>query len=103
MQPFIMSLSLCLLGFAVCVLTFAAAMGRNEDEESERASQPGTKEEQFFLGEVHPPAPQPGEPANALLLRLRAHVRSEQAAAEAFLDLPNAESLHAPTESPLWH
>lgn len=103
MQPFIMSLSLCLLGFAVCVIAFGAAMGRNEDEEPESAGQSVTKGEQFFLDELPPHVPQPGEPTNALLLRLRAHVRLEQAAAEAFLDLPNAESLHAPTESPLWH
>jgi hypothetical protein len=103
MQPFIMSLSLCLLGSAVCVLTFAAAMGRNDEEESESATPPRTKGEQFFLDELHPAAPDPGEPADAFLLRLRAHVRLEQEAAKAFLDLPNSESLYAPTESPLWH
>jgi len=103
MQPFIMSLSLCLLGFAVCVLTFAAAMGRNEEEESESASLPRTKGEQFFLADAAPAAQDAEEPAEALLLRLRAHVQSEHAAALAFLDLPNPESLHAPAESPLWN
>ncbi|MGW8266650.1 MAG: hypothetical protein ACWGSQ_09800, partial [Longimicrobiales bacterium] len=61
------------------------------------------KGEQFFLDERPPAAPDPSEPAEAILLRFRAHLQSEQAAALAFLDLPNPESLHAPTESPLWH
>jgi len=103
MQPFIMSLSLCLLGFAVCVLTFAAAMGRTDEEESESPSLPRTKGEQFFLEKLPPSVPNPAESSAAFLLRLRTHVRLEQEAAKAFLDLPNAESLHAPTESPLWH
>ena len=103
MQPFIMSLSLCLLGFAVCVLTFAAAMGRNDEEESESPNLSQTKGERFFLDEMPSAVPNSGEPANAFLLRLRTHVRLEQEAAKAFLDLPNAESLYAPTESPLWH
>jgi hypothetical protein len=103
MQPFIMSLSLCLLGFAVCVLTFAAAMGRADEEGSEAATPPRPKGAQFFLDELPSAAPDPGRHGDAFLLRLRSHVRLEQEAARAFLDLPSAESLHAPTQSPLWH
>jgi hypothetical protein len=103
MQPLIMSLSLCLLGFAVCVITFAAAMGRNEEEDSADSRPSRQNAEQFFLDELPPAALGSEDPSEAFLLRLRTHVRLEQEAARAFLDLPNAESLHAPTDSPLWH
>jgi hypothetical protein len=42
-------------------------------------------------------------PIEVLLLRLERHVRLEQAAAEAFLDLPTVASLHSRTASPLVH
>jgi len=103
MQPFLMSLSLCLLGFAVCVLAFGAAMGGNDEEESEGSSLPREKGEQFFLDGMPPGVPAIGEPTGAFLHRIRTHVRLEQEAAKAFLDVPNAESLHASTDSPLWH
>ena len=103
MQPLIMSLSLCLLGFAVCVIILALAMGNREEDESEGSRPAQATGEQFFLDEGAPRVPGAEEEAQTLLTRLRTHVRMEQAAAQAFLDLPNAESLHAPTESPLWH
>ena len=102
MQTLIMSLSLCLLGFAVCVLTFAAAMGRTDEEASEPENLPRTRGEQFFLDELPPPAMGLGDPAETFASRIRTHVRLEHEAARAFLDLPNADSLHAPTDSPLW-
>ena len=103
MQPLIMSISLCLLGFAVCVLTFAAAMGNRDEEEAEGATSPRTKGEQFFLDEIPPPALELGDAADTFASRLRTHVRLEQEAARAFLDLPSADSLHAATDSPLWN
>lgn len=103
MQPFIMSLSLCLLGFAVCVVTFALATGANEEEQTDSPKPVQTTGEGFFLDEI--PAAGQGEQGaeDPFLSRLRAHVLIEQAAARAFLDLPNPESLHAPADSPLWH
>jgi hypothetical protein len=103
MQTLIMSLSLCLLGFAVCVIILALAMGNRDEDESESLRPSRGSGEKFFLDEVRPQAPGGEKEANTLLTRLRTHVRMEQAAAQAFLDLPNAESLHAPTESPLRH
>jgi hypothetical protein len=38
-----------------------------------------------------------------LLSQIERHVRLEQAAAEAYLDLPTRDSLHSRTESPLLH
>jgi hypothetical protein len=103
MQPLIMSLSLCLLGFAVCVLTFAAAMGGRNEEASDSAEATRTKGEQFFLDEVPQTTVEVEAPMETWASRLRTHVRLEHEAARAFLDLPNADSLHAPTDSPLWH
>ena len=103
MQQLIMSLSLCLLGFAVCVLIFAASRGSGDEDEQEK-DRPGlTEGERFFLDELPGGLVVEGEPTEAFLLRLRDHVRLEHEAARAFLDLPNAKSLHAPTESSLWH
>lgn len=102
MQPLLMSLSLCLLGFAACVLIFAAASRGNEDEaEAETNPPPLTKGEQFFLDEGLSPGPEPEEPEEDFLYRLRSYVRSERAAAKAFLDGPGVESLHAASDSPL--
>jgi hypothetical protein len=103
MQPLIMSISLCLLGFAVCVLTFAAAMGTRDEEEAADGASPRKRGEQFFLDELPPPALELGDTADAFVSRLRTHLRLEQEAARAFLDLPSADSLHASTDSPLWH
>ena len=103
MQPLIMSISLCLLGFAVCVLTFAAAMGSKDEEEADDAASPRKRGEQFFLDEVPPPALELGDTAETFASRLRTHLRLEQEAARAFLDLPSVDSLHASTDSPLWH
>jgi hypothetical protein len=102
MQPFLMSLSLCLLGFAACVLIFAAAnRGEGDEEEAEAARPPLTKGEQFFLDEQDPQEAEPGETEEVFLRRLRNHVRFEREAAGGFLELPNADSLHAPSDSPL--
>ena len=40
-------------------------------------------------------------PIEALLLQIESHVRLEQAAAECFLESPNAALLHSRTVSPL--
>ncbi len=103
MQPLIMSLSLCLLGFAVCVMIFAASRGWDEEEEPEGTTAGFPERERFFHDGLPYGPFDEGDPTEAFLLRLRNHVRLEHEAAKAFLDLPNAESLHAPTESPLWH
>jgi hypothetical protein len=102
MQPLLMSLSLCLLGFSACVLILAAASrGDGDEEEAGTNPPPLTKGEQFFLDEGLSPGPEPEAPEEKFLYRLRSYVRSERAAAEAFLDVPDVESLHAANDSPL--
>ena len=102
MQPLLMSLSLCLLGFAACVLIFAAASRSDEDEEEAGTYiPPPTKGEQFFLEEGNSPGSEPDQPEEAFLSRLRSYVRSERAAAKAFLEGPNVDSLHAAPDSHL--
>ncbi len=54
----------------------------------------------FFAGDLAgAPGPKP-VPVEALLRQIEHHIRLEQAAAESFLDVPSADSLHSPTASP---
>ena len=104
MDLLLISFAICVLGVMVTALLFAVAM-RPESEEDEptprvRLQSPA---EQFFMEEKADSTADPQVPTNALLLDLERHVRSEHAAAEAFLRGPTADSLHAPTDSPLWH
>ncbi len=57
----------------------------------------------FFASPAAKPADALGVPVEMLLSQIERHVRLEQAAAEAYLDLPTRDSLHSRTESPLLH
>jgi hypothetical protein len=56
---------------------------------------------QFFASEVESVTPRPQIPLEVLLSHIERHVRLEQAAAQSFLSVPSADSLHSRTESPL--
>jgi len=56
----------------------------------------------FFADDRVPRSPQ-AVPIEVLLLQIERHVRLEQAAAEAFRDMPTPETLWAATVSPLVH
>ncbi len=60
---------------------------------------------QFFMEqpEVASPGAEAPNPMDSILHQLEEHIRQEQAAAKAFLQLPTAESLHAPTQSSPWN
>ena len=103
MVMFATILIMSLLAVAVCAVAFGAAT-RGE------APQPSLQPERrlvlepprFFVS----PAAKPVEarmPVEMLLSEIERHVRLEQAAAEAYLDLPTRDSLHSRTESPLLH
>ena len=104
MDAILISFAICVLGVMVTVLLFAIAM-RPEKEKEEAAPEPKAPyaSESFFLEEATGVPAEPQAPTNALILDLEQHVRGEQKAAEVFVRGPNPDSLHAPTDSPLWH
>lgn len=104
MEMFLVALFTCIFGLGVSVIAFGIAT-RDDRAEEEEQPQPSDgvfiPPAQFFLDDI-PSAPSPSRvPPGLLMLQLERHVRLEQAAAEAFLDLPTAEILHARTASPL--
>ena len=104
MQAILMGLSICLLGVMVTVLLFSVAMRPSEeDQEGDGPAKLPATPEQFFSDEVMETVATSGTPMEVALLQLEQHVRMEQAAARLFLKGPSAESLQAPSESPLWH
>ena len=103
MDVLLISFSLCLLGVMVTVLLFSIAMRPDEEEEPNTPRKNSAPSEGFFLDGATGSHPQPEAPSNSILLDLERHVRIEQEAAKTFLEGPSPESLHAPSDSPLWH
>ncbi len=103
MEMFLVALFTCVFGLAVCVIGFGIASRTEEEEQPQPSDGVFIPPAQFFLDDI-PSAPSPAPvSADLLMLQLELHVRLEQAAAEAFVGLPTAEILHAPTASPLMH
>jgi hypothetical protein len=90
-----------LLAVALCAAAFAAATRG----EAAPLAQPERKlvleSPRFFASPAARPAEAPAVPVEVLLSQIEQHVRLEQAAAEAYLDLPTRDSLHSRTASPL--
>jgi hypothetical protein len=104
MDVILISFSICVLGVIVTVLLFSIAMRPGDEEVEPSATRKlSAPSEGFFLEEVADQTVGPEAPTNSLLLELERHVRMEQEAAKVFLRGPNPESLHAPSDSPLWH
>lgn len=108
MDAILISFAICVLGVMVTVLIFAVAMRPQDDEAVENPRpRPDLPSEQFFLDDSERSdsrgQAEAGAPTNELLLDLERHVRTEHEAAQAFLRGPTPDSLHAPSDSPLWH
>ena len=108
MEMLLMGACLSIFGLAVASLAFGAAT-RNVDQ-TPAAAQPAVLKEAvgaaaqagFFVDRpVLPAVARKSVPIEALLLQIENHVRLEQAAAECFLQSPNASLLHSRTTSPL--
>jgi len=106
MEMLLMGVCLSVFGLAVACLAFGAAT-RNADETV--AAAPAVEKvavkvaaapARFFVNPL-PVAAHSAVPIEALLLQIENHVRLEQAAAECFLESPNASLLHSRTISPL--
>lgn len=102
MEMFLMALVLSVLGAAVSAIAFAAATRGADDAPQPKplpAPRPAVTAPRFFADE-QAVALQELDVVR-VVLQIERHIRLEQAAAEAFLALPTAESLHSRTASPL--
>jgi hypothetical protein len=104
MVMFATILIMSLLAVAVCAVAFSAAT-RGEAPQPDIQPERGLVLEppRFFVSPAAKPVEALGVPVEMLLSQIERHVRLEQAAAEAYLDLPTRDSLHSRTESPLLH
>jgi hypothetical protein len=102
MEMLLMGACLSVFGLAVACLAFGAAT-RMPEETEQVVAKPAVAPARFFVTPrpVAPMAAQTAVPIEALLLQIENHVRLEQAAAECFLESPNASLLHSRTISPL--
>ena len=108
MEMLLMGACLSVFGLAVCCLAFGAA---TRDSGNAVAAAPAAEKEvvkaavspaRFFVDPpVLPMAARTRVPIEALLLQIENHVRLEHAAAECFLESPNASLLHSRTMSTL--
>jgi hypothetical protein len=101
MLMFLTLFFMSLLAVAVCAAAFGLAT-RGVDEQ--RAAQPDraalVAPPRFFAQAKPAPSAAPPVPIELVLSDIERHVRLEQAAAEAFLEVPTRDALHAPTASP---
>ena len=107
MEMLLMGACLSVFGLAVACLAFGAATRDSE----EAAAAPAVEKEvvkaaaspaRFFVDpSALPVAARTRVPIEALLLQIENHVRLEHAAAECFLESPNASLLHSRTISTL--
>ena len=108
MEMLLMGACLSMLGLAVCCLAFGAA---TRDSVNASPAVPAVEKEmiraaaspaRFFVDPpALPMAARTRVPIEALLLQIENHVRLEHAAAECFLESPNASLLHSRTMSTL--
>lgn len=108
MEMLLMGACLSIFGLAVACLAFGAATRTSEESP---AATPAVEKEvvkaaaspaHFFVERpALPMAVRTRVPIEALLLQIENHVRLEHAAAECFLESPNASLLHSRTISQL--
>jgi hypothetical protein len=101
MVMFATILIMSLLAVAVCAAAFGAATRGEAQPEPQPERRLVLESPRFFAMPAGKPAEPPGIPVEMLLSQIERHVRLEQAAAEAYLDVPTRDSLHSRTESPL--
>ena len=112
MEMLLMGACLSVFGLAVCCLAFGAATRYSVNPVAASPGvEPGVEKEivkaaaspaRFFVDPpMLPMAARTRVPIEALLLQIENHVRLEHAAAECFLESPNASLLHSRTISTL--
>ena len=103
MVMFATILIMSLLAVAVCAVAFSAATRGEARSGAQPEARLTVAPPRFFASPVAKPAEGAHVPVELLLSQIERHVRLEQAAAEAYLDLPTVDSLHSRTTSPLLH
>lgn len=102
MQLFLTVLAVSMVGMMLTLVAFQMVAGEEEIEEDlPRSKMLPVPAGQFFLHEADQLESGSETPVSAPLHQLERHVRSEHFAAEEFLEVPTAESLHARPTSPL--
>ena len=111
MEMLLMGACLSLFGLAVACLAFGAATRTAETTAAPAAQEKALAREavkvaapapRFFVDPLSlPVAARSRVPIEALLLQIENHIRLEHAAAECFLEAPDASLLHSRTISPL--
>ena len=89
-----------LLAVAACAVAFAAAT-RGEAPSALPEPKLALEPPRFFASAENKAAAVPPVPVDVLVSQIERHVRLEQAAAEAYLELPTREALRSRTASPL--
>ena len=100
MVMFATILIISLLAVGVCAAAFAAAT-RDEAQPEPQPERKLVLEPPRFFASPAAKSAEAALPVEVLLSQIERHVRLEQAAAEAYLDLPTRDSLHVSTPSPL--
>jgi hypothetical protein len=106
MEMFLTLACMSLFALAVSALAFgAAARGTETPAQQPAERKPAALPSHFFAPEHLERVAAAGTqiPIEVLRLQIERHVRLEQAAAESFVEMPTAQSLHSRTASPLVH
>jgi hypothetical protein len=101
MVMFATILIMSLLAVAVSAAAFSAATRGEAQPEAQPERRLVLEPPRFFASPAAKPADAQAAPVEVLLSQIERHVRLEQAAAEAYLDLPTRDALHSRTTSPL--
>jgi hypothetical protein len=101
MVMFATILIMSLLAVALCAAAFAAATRGEPRPEAQPERRLALEAPRFFARPAGKVAETPAVPVEVLLSHIERHVRLEQAAVEAYLDVPTRDALHSRTASPL--
>ena len=99
MVMFLSLMIMSLLAVALCAVAFAAATRGEGQPEAQPERKLVLERPRFFAAPAAKRAEAP-LPVELLVSQIERHVRLEQAAAEAYLDLPTRDALHSRTASP---
>jgi hypothetical protein len=100
MVMFATILIMSLLAVAVCAVAFGAATRGEVRSAAQPEPRLVLEPPRFFATPAAKAAARPAVPVEVLLSQIERHVRLEQAAAEAYLELPTRDTLHTRTPAP---
>ncbi len=90
-----------LLALALCAAAFSLATASSEARGEPRPERKLALDPPRFFAAAAQPDAASQVPLELLLRDVERHIRLEQAAAEAYLDLPTRDALHSPSASSL--